>query len=118
MSIDAVLCDPVTMAPLLLPEPHFMRGGTYCLGGEPTAALNVTYNYAPHYYRVLGEGGLRGFDGKSAAETIPLLAAGAAALGDDVDPDYWKPTEGNCKRALLQLLALAQMRPDGIWRMS
>lgn len=34
---------------------------------------------------------------------------------DDVDTDYWKPTEGNAKRALLQLLAMAKIRPDGIW---
>ena len=36
-------------------------------------------------------------------------------LGDDVNPDYWKSTEGNAKRALLQLLAMAKIRPDGIW---
>ena len=36
-------------------------------------------------------------------------------LGDDVDDDYWKPTEGNAKRALYGLLAMAQMRPDGVW---
>lgn len=38
-----------------------------------------------------------------------------AELHDDVDPDYWKATEGNAKRALLQLLAMARMRPDGVW---
>lgn len=27
----------------------------------------------------------------------------------------WEPTEGNAKRALLQLLAMARMRPDGVW---
>jgi hypothetical protein len=29
--------------------------------------------------------------------------------------DYWKATEGNAKRALCQLVALAQLRPDGVW---
>lgn len=28
---------------------------------------------------------------------------------------YWEATEGNAKRALLQLLAMARMRPDGVW---
>jgi hypothetical protein len=36
-------------------------------------------------------------------------------LGDETDPDYWKPAEGNVKRALMQLRALAVMRPDGVW---
>ena len=32
-----------------------------------------------------------------------------------VDDDYWKSTEGNAKRSLIQLLTLAKLRPDGIW---
>ena len=28
---------------------------------------------------------------------------------------YWKATEGNAKRPLIQLRAMAQMRPDGVW---
>ena len=36
-------------------------------------------------------------------------------LGDDVSSNYWEPTEGNAKAALLKLIALAEMRPDGIW---
>ena len=45
----------------------------------------------------------------------PLLEGAAAQLGDDVDPDYWKATDGNAKRALVQLAALAKMRPDAVW---
>jgi hypothetical protein len=44
-----------------------------------------------------------------------VLKAAMEQLGDDVDPDYWKATEGNAKRALAQLLAFAQLRPDGVW---
>ena len=51
----------------------------------------------------------------TGAESIPILEKAAAALGDDIDPDYWTPTEGNAKRPLLQLIAMARMRPDGIW---
>jgi hypothetical protein len=92
-----------------------MRGGTYAVGGEQRAHLNVTYNYAKHYYRVLGEKGIRTIYDLSGAESIPLLKDAISKLGDDVDPDYWASTEGNAKVALQQLLALAQMRPDGIW---
>lgn len=38
-----------------------------------------------------------------------------AKTDDEVSGDYWEPTEGNAKRALLQLLAMARMRPDGVW---
>lgn len=114
MSYWASLCDPVTGETLNLDAPHHMRGGTYCLGGTNEASLNVTYNYSRHYSG-LGPDGLRSLHGMTGAASLPLLRATAAALGDDVDPDYWKPTEGNAKRALLQLAALAEMRPDGVW---
>ena len=38
-----------------------------------------------------------------------------AQLGNDVGDGYWAPTEGNAKLALIQLLTMARMRPDGIW---
>jgi len=52
----------------------------------------------------------------SGAESIPILRAAADKLGDDVHDDYWQPTEGNAKRALFGLIALAQLRPDGVWK--
>lgn len=117
MSYDITLNDPVTKEPIVIDEPHFMRGGTYQVGGSTELWLNVTYNYAPFYYRedVFGEKGIRTIYGMTGAESIPVLTSAIAALGDDADQDYWKPTGGNAKRALLQLLAFAQMRPDGIW---
>ena len=99
-----------------LTTPHHMRGGTYCLSGERTATINITYNYAPHLWRVLGDGGIKAIYGMTGAESIPVLESAISKLGDDVDADYWKPTEGNAKRALRQCLALAQMRPDGVWQ--
>ncbi len=115
MSYDIELVDPVTRQALELDEPHHMRGGTYQVGGSTRLHLNVTYNYVHHFRRVLGSQGIRAIYEMSGAESMPVLETAAAQLGDDVDDDYWKPTEGNAKRALLQLLALAKMRPDGIW---
>lgn len=115
MSYDLALCDPVTGNWIKLDAPHFMRGGTYSLEGEPTAKLNITYNYSRHFVRVLGEGGIRSLYGQTGAESIPRLQAAIAQLGDDVNDDYWQPTEGNAKQALHQCLALAMMRPDGVW---
>jgi hypothetical protein len=136
MSYDISLVDPVTRETLELDAPHHMRGGTYVVGGTTRAHLNVTWNYAPHFHRVFESveirlhapawmrdlriaeplaHGIRTIYGLSGAESLPVLDAAIAKLGDDVDPDYWKATEGNAKRALVQLRALAAMRPDGLW---
>ena len=115
MSYDISLRDPVSGEVLELDAPHELRGGTYACGGTQEAWLNVTYNYGKHFRRVFGESGIRTIYGMTGAESIPLLAAAAAQLGDDVDGDYWKATEGNAKRSILQLAALARIRPDGVW---
>lgn len=115
MSYDIELIDPVTKEPVKLDEPHHMRGGTYAVGGTTRAHLNVTYNYGAIFRRVLGVDGIRAIYGKTGAESLPILKEAAAQLADDVDPDYWKATEGNAKRALVQLAALAKMRPDAVW---
>ena len=84
MSYDINLTDPVTHEVIELSEPHFMRGGTYAVGGTTDMWLNVTYNYAKFYYRddVLGEDGIRTIYGMTGAESIPVLEkAIAATLG-------------------------------------
>lgn len=116
MSYDIRLVDPVTGEDLHLSAPHLLRGGTYAAGGTTRAWLNITWNYARHFYALWPGDGIRTLYGKSAVDTIPLLEAGIAKLGDDAVDDYWSPTEGNAKRALVQLLTLAKLRPDGIWQ--
>lgn len=117
MSYDIRLTDPNSGATLHLDAPHELRGGTFAVGGTTELWLNVTYNYAKHFYRVLDpEKGIRSLYGRRAGDTIEQLTAAAAQLGDDVDPDdYWNPTEGNAKAALLDLLTMAWLRPDGVW---
>ena len=116
MSYDIELVDPITKEILQLDSPHHMRGGTYAIGGTTNAELNITYNYGQHYYEVFGEKGIRTIYGISGADSIPILEKAISQLGDDVVKDYWAATEGNAKAALFQLLALAKMRPDGIWQ--
>jgi len=115
MSYDIELIDPVTKETLQLDEPHQMKGGTYAIGGTTEAHLNITYNYARFFIATLGDNGIRSIYGMSGADSIPLLECAISNLGDDVDDDYWNPTEGNAKAALFQLIALAKMRPDGVW---
>ena len=136
MSYDIKLTDPLTGETLVLDAPHQMKGGTYAIGGTTQASLNVTYNYSPQFARVFDAlreprstapkwmhrdrslpkvFGIRTIYGLTGAESLPLLDKAIAALGDDVHEDYWQPTEGNAKRALMQLRALAMLRPDGLW---
>ncbi len=116
MSYDIQLTDPLTRETLLSDVPHDIRGGTYATGGTRELWLNITYNYSPHFYRVIPGGrGIRGIYSMTGADSISVLEAAIAQLGDDADEDYWKATEGNAKRALLQLLAMAKIRPDGVW---
>ena len=111
-----------------------MRGGTYAVGGTTRAHLNVTYNYARHFCAVFEElptprpkapawmweegepvGGIRTIYGLTGAESLVVLDRAILLLKNDVTDDYWEATEGNAKRALMQLRALATLRPDGIW---
>ena len=116
--VDLYLRHPVSKEVLELDLPHQMKGGTYALGGTTEAHLNVTYNYSVNWNKAFNGKHLRDIDGMTGANSIPFLKAGIAALNDDMDEDYWKPTEGNTKSALIQLLALAAMRPDGVWSVS
>lgn len=110
MSYSIYFCDPVSGNTIELDHPHFMRGGTYVIGGTTELYLNVTYNYAknysPHGFSI------NDLDGKTALDIIPELERVISELNDETDPDYWKPTDGNAKRALVQLLTMAKMRPD------
>ena len=117
MSYWCHLNDPVTGECLETENPHFIQGGTYAMDGTRFMELNVTYNYGSIIRSVIDDG-IPGLNGKTGAETIPILRAAIDRLGDDVDPDYWQPTEGNAKRALCGLLAFAEMRPDGVWEVS
>lgn len=112
MSYIVYFCDPVSKETIELNEPHFMRGGIYQVGGTRELWLNVTYNYAKNYYP---HGfSIRDLDGKTALDVIPELERVISKLKDDTDPDYWKPVDGNAKRALKQLLVMAKMRPDAV----
>ena len=115
MSYDIYLRDPVTKQILHTETKHNLKGGMYCLGGTDECWLNITYNYAEHFYRVFGDNGIRSIYGLTGAESIPVLKAAIAQLKNDVSKDYWEGTEGNAKQALCKLLSLAQLRPDGVW---
>lgn len=138
MSYDIYLVDPVSHEQIELEAAHHIRGGTYAMSGTTEAWLNITYNYANWYYRPgvfsrtrKSSKGIRTIYGMTGAESIPVLKKAIERLERlNVDisekerrecekqgcTGYWMPTRANAIRPLYQLLALAQMRPDGIWR--
>ena len=138
MSYDIYLADPATHEPLKLEAAHHMRGGTYAMGGTTEAWLNITYNYADWYYRPgvfartkKASKGIRTIYGMTGVESIPVLKKAISKLesmDEDISDDkrqkceahgatgYWMPTRENAIKPLYQLLAMAQMRPDGVWR--
>lgn len=122
MSYDIDLLDPITRNVIEIKDAHFLRGGTYKMGGSTELSLNVTYNYSQFLHQVIqpestpseDKSGIRSIYGMTALEAIPILETAISNLKDDVVDDYWQPTEGNTKRALNNLLTMCKMRPDAI----
>lgn len=114
MSYDCCLLDPVSKEVIKVDNKHFMQGATYQLGGSDELSLSVTYNYSELYY-ALAKDGIRTIDRMTGLESIPVLTKIIDSLKDNVSDNYYKATEGNAKRAAVQLRTMAQMRPDGIW---
>ena len=137
MSYDIYLVEQTTRKTIKFDTPHQMRGGTYALGGTSEAWLNITYNYAQWYYKdgVFPnngdhKSGIRAIYGLSGAESIQVLQHAISALEEmteDLSAEeikeyeqhgsggYWLPTRENAIKPLYQLLAMAKMRPDGVW---
>lgn len=115
MSYDIDLKDPVSKETIELDEPHAMKGGAYRVGSNKELHLTITYNYSEFLYNAFGEKGIRGIYGMTGLESIPVLDKAINKLGDDAHTDYWQRSEGNTKRALIKLLTMAKLRPDGVW---
>lgn len=137
MSYSISLCDPATRETLCTDMPHQISGGNYILGGTTEMWLSVTYNYGRWYYKSgvfartkKASKGIRTIYGMTGAESIPVLKKAIKKLESltvDISEKerreceengctgYWMPTRANAIRPLYQLLAFAQMRPDGVW---
>lgn len=137
MSYDISLVEPTTREIIEFDTPHQMKGGTYAIEGTSEAWLNITYNYARWYYKDgvfpnYGEDsvGIRAIYDMIGADSIPILQHAISALEEmteDLSEEeikayeeqgaggYWLPTRENAIKPLYQLLAMAKMRPDGIW---
>lgn len=120
MSYDIKLHDPISREPIELEAKHFMRGGTYAIDGTSEAWLSITYNYSEFYYEAEPEKGIRAIYGMTGAESIPVLQNMIDQItkkypNAETSENYWNATPGNAIKPLHQLIAMAKMRPDGVW---
>jgi hypothetical protein len=92
------------------------EGGTFAVGGNDKAELNVTYNYAKCYG--LADFSLRDLNGMKGKDAIALLERVATFLGTERYDDYWAPTPGNAGFALSILLGWARQHPDAVFSVS
>ena len=123
MSYDIQFVKDGEVCRLPFPPP---QGGTFCPDeGFAEAWLNITFNYggvfARHGLSVIRREeqtrGIKTLEGKTAAECVRILTTVIPQLGDDVSADYWEATEGNAKRALVNLLTIAiTVPPDATCR--
>jgi hypothetical protein len=122
MSYDLYLADPKTGKTLETKEKHQISGGTYAIGGSTKLSLNITWNYADHYYKAFGDEGIRSIYGTTGLESISIIADAIVKIGkdspdyDDSKDDYWTPSKANAVKALLNLILLATSGLDGLWQ--
>lgn len=120
MSYDISLICPTCRSCPSLPEDMPSPVGASVGGNE--ASVSVTRNYTGllgPLWDLLTEDG-RGtwfdLDGLTGAESIPMLEKALESLHGEPDEDYWAATEGNARRAVEEVLAVARAFPKLTWR--
>lgn len=142
MSTDIFLIDPNTKNIILFDNTISNKNRkiinveyrNFC---KRQAWINITCNYFFWYHMdgvfpitKDGERGIRSIYGMTGYESIPIIKKAISLLEkskEDIRKDeriactemgitgYWIPTKENAIKPLYELLALAEMRPDGIW---
>ena len=118
MSYDIQFVKDGEVCRLPFAPPH---GGTYCADEDYRKAwLNITFNYstifAKHGLSIVKREKMKrctqALEGKTASECIRILTSIIPKMGNKTDPDYWQETEGNAKKALINLLTVAVAVPS------
>lgn len=110
MSWDISIVDPKTGDPLELDFKHDFKGGVYCIGGSSELTLNVTYNYGRYFdFKLLNNNPL-----KMGIERLRYVYC---HLNGPASEDYWETCPGNARRAIADLIEMAQFaEEDSIWK--
>lgn len=87
---------------VMLNERHYIKGGTYQVGGTKEAWLNITYNYSPIFRECFGnEKGIKVLEGMTAKQSITVLSEAIAKLSPD---DNRGPSRDKLENDLLDIL--------------
>jgi hypothetical protein len=114
MSYDCSINYKKNNERVYLPVKHEIIGGTFKLGGNDEAWLNITSNYYASFQKAFqDERGIKILIGMDVKQSLPVLEKAIGLLGDEppVD-DYWAATDGNARRALRNLRNLAELTLD------
>lgn len=105
MSYDIFVHKKDSDETLILNDKNTARGGTYAINGTNEAWLNITWNYAPFFYKTIDvEKGIRALYGKTPEEAIIILNKAISRLDASTESDdYWQSTAGNARKALQNL---------------
>ena len=108
MGYNVSLCEPDTGQTIrsMIPTSQFAYN---------EMRLNITDSYSKYFCRAFGEEGLQVINGKTGAESIPILIEAALSLKQDVSEGRWSLTENNARETLFALVVIASQRLDGIW---
>lgn len=133
MSWDISIVDPKTDETLKAPFKLQLKGGTYTVGGTNELTLNVTYNYSSirlsipdgKYENYTFGDVIRRLNGMKVDDyfSFELLEYAYLALTTynkslaPASENYWEACPGNARRAIADLIELAQFADeDSIWR--
>lgn len=77
--------------------------------------INITYNYAPMFYRVFGEKGIRTIYGMTGLQSIPFLLDAKSRIGYFTADLLWDATEDGIHTIMAKLLRMAETYPYWVW---
>lgn len=92
---------------------------TYAGGPSNASWTSITSNYSDHFKRVFrNDDGIKVLHGVPGYASIPVLFSAIFKLRNFADDDHLKPTEGNVKWSLIDLVWMAATFPDNVWEIS
>lgn len=82
-----------------LPCPVLVGGSVYSLYGTEVAQYATTYNYSEHFREAFGnERGIYNLEGKTAAESVPMIEEAIQRLSEENKPPTVKELKAKIKK--------------------
>lgn len=123
MSYDIFLVDKDTGKTLYNTTKHNISGTTYAMNGTDELWVNYSYNYREHFQHCFGPDGIHFLQDKVSRSTWSRLMQAMEYLSQYYDitknsSNPWKPYPADAYDAIMNILNLGFMAPDGIWKIT